>query len=167
MPIDPRNLRPSELCRLLNSTPLGEVINERQLYRHRTKAGFRIGQGRHIDMFRYLAWLVHTRQELKSQPQVGPVLVRRFASLLGVSRQGLSRAELVGVIEPDDPLGNVAALERLLRPYLMRRGELFDFHHGQFREAVQHEYLLAELDSVETHRQLADYFHEQLCCSPD
>ena len=28
--IDPRKLRPSELCRLLNSTPLGEVISERQ-----------------------------------------------------------------------------------------------------------------------------------------
>ena len=45
MAIDPRKLRPSELCRLLNSTPLGEVINERQLYRHRTRAGFRIGDG--------------------------------------------------------------------------------------------------------------------------
>ncbi len=40
MAIDPRKLRPSELCRLLNSTPLGEVINERQLYRHRSRAGF-------------------------------------------------------------------------------------------------------------------------------
>ena len=40
--IDPRSLKPSETCRLLNSTPLGEVINERQLHRHRTRAGFRI-----------------------------------------------------------------------------------------------------------------------------
>jgi hypothetical protein len=35
--IDVRRLRPSELCRLLNST--GEVINERQLHRHRVRAG--------------------------------------------------------------------------------------------------------------------------------
>ena len=47
-----------ELVRLLNSTPLGEVIGERQLLRHRSRAGFRIGDGRHIDLFRYVAWLV-------------------------------------------------------------------------------------------------------------
>jgi len=37
-PIDPRRLRPSELARLLNSTPLGTVVSERQLYRHRMTA---------------------------------------------------------------------------------------------------------------------------------
>jgi len=42
---DPRQLRPGELCRLLNSTPLGEVISERQLHRHRTRAGLRICSG--------------------------------------------------------------------------------------------------------------------------
>jgi hypothetical protein len=30
------------LCRLLNSTPLGEVISERQLHCRRTRAGFRV-----------------------------------------------------------------------------------------------------------------------------
>ena len=39
MAIDPRRLKPAELCRLLNSTPLGEVTSERQLYRHRMRAG--------------------------------------------------------------------------------------------------------------------------------
>ena len=42
MAIDPRQLKPGELARLLNSTPLGEVISERQLHRHRTRAGFRV-----------------------------------------------------------------------------------------------------------------------------
>ncbi len=58
---DPRKLRPSELCRLLNSTPLGEVINERQLHRHRSRAGLRIGDSRHVDLLRYVAWLVQIR----------------------------------------------------------------------------------------------------------
>jgi hypothetical protein len=58
MAVDPRRLKPSELCRLLNSTPLGEVINDRQVYRHRLKAGFRIGDGNRVDLFRYIAWLV-------------------------------------------------------------------------------------------------------------
>jgi len=39
--INPRRLRPSELCPLVNSTPLGTVLDERQLLRHRTRAGFR------------------------------------------------------------------------------------------------------------------------------
>ncbi|MCB9838214.1 MAG: phage terminase large subunit family protein [Phycisphaeraceae bacterium] len=66
MPIDPRQLRPGELCRLLNSTPLGEVISERQLYRHRTRAGMRVcadGDPSRLDLFRYTAWLAATRHE--------------------------------------------------------------------------------------------------------
>ena len=57
MAIDPRRLKPSELARLLNSTQLGTVIDERQLYRHRTRAGYRIGDGKHVDLFRYVAWV--------------------------------------------------------------------------------------------------------------
>lgn len=71
MPIDPRQLRPGELCRLLNSTPLGEVISERQLHRHRTRAGFRVaadGDTGRVDLFRYVAWLAATRHEPKPEP---------------------------------------------------------------------------------------------------
>ena len=58
MAIDPRNRRPGELCRLLNSIPLGAVINERQLYRHRNRAGYRLGEDNRVDLLRYVAWLV-------------------------------------------------------------------------------------------------------------
>jgi hypothetical protein len=67
MPADPRKIRPSELCRLLNSTPLGEVINERQLHRHRSRGGMRIGDGRYVDLLRYVAWLVQIRHEPKPE----------------------------------------------------------------------------------------------------
>lgn len=67
MVTNPRKLRPVELCRLLNSTPLGEVLSERQLHRHRTRAGARIGDGRTIDLLRYVAWLIETRHS--PQPQ--------------------------------------------------------------------------------------------------
>ncbi|MGD9692375.1 MAG: terminase gpA endonuclease subunit [Phycisphaerales bacterium] len=66
MAIDPRQLRPGELCRLLNSTPLGEVIGERQLHRHRTRAGYRVASPtdpNRVDLFRYTAWLAATRHE--------------------------------------------------------------------------------------------------------
>ena len=72
MAADPRKLRPSELCRLLNSTPLGEVINERQLHRHRTRAGMRIGDARFVDLLRYAAWLVQIRHEPKPLPEGDP-----------------------------------------------------------------------------------------------
>jgi hypothetical protein len=67
--IDPRKLRPSELCRLLNSTPLGEVINERQLHRHRTRAGLRLGNTTSIDLVCYVAWLVQARHAPKPENQ--------------------------------------------------------------------------------------------------
>jgi hypothetical protein len=64
---DPRRLQPGNLCRLLNSTPLGEVIGERVLRAHRTRAGLRIGDGKHIDLIRYLAWLIQTRHAPKTE----------------------------------------------------------------------------------------------------
>jgi len=66
-----RELRPSELTGLLNSTPLGAVINERQLYRHRSRAGFRIGDGKRVDLLRYVAWLVEEK-ETKRPTTSGP-----------------------------------------------------------------------------------------------
>ena len=58
-----RELRPSELTRLLNSTPLGEVLDDRRLYRHRSRAGYRIGSGRRVDLLKYVAWLATERHE--------------------------------------------------------------------------------------------------------
>lgn len=72
MATDPRKLRPTELCRLLNSTALGEVINERQLHRHRTRAGLRIGDARHVDLLRYVAWLVVVRHAPTLEPEGDP-----------------------------------------------------------------------------------------------
>jgi len=50
MAIDIRELKPSVLLKLLNSTALGTVIDERQLYRHRGIGGFRIGNGTHCSI---------------------------------------------------------------------------------------------------------------------
>lgn len=72
-------LRPSECVRLLNSTPLGTVTSERQLYRHRAQAGCRIGEQRFIDLIRYAAWLAFERHKPASArvrkeqvPEVAP-----------------------------------------------------------------------------------------------
>ncbi|MBN2133600.1 MAG: phage terminase large subunit family protein [Sedimentisphaerales bacterium] len=69
MAIDPRQLRPSVLTRMLNSTPLGYCVSERQLRRHRNRAGYRIGDEKHIDLLRYTAWLVWLRHNPEPQKQ--------------------------------------------------------------------------------------------------
>src|SRR5687767_3167651 len=93
MATDPRKIRPSELCRLLNSTALGEVISEQQLHRHRTRAGLRIGDGRHVDLVRYVAWLAHLRhtpkqaREMTPDPMLGLLEAAAGAAVLGSERQ--------------------------------------------------------------------------------
>ena len=67
--INPRELKPAVLTRLLNSAGQGEVISERQLRRHRNRAGYTIGSARTVDLFRYAAWL--TLEYFKPPP--GPV----------------------------------------------------------------------------------------------
>lgn len=61
---DPRKLKPGELCRVLNSTPLGQVIDDRLLRKHRERAGTRIGYAKSIDLLRYAAWLTNERRRL-------------------------------------------------------------------------------------------------------
>lgn len=63
MKIDPRQLRVAEAVRLLNSTPLGEVVQPHLVYRHLNRAAYKIGDGRKIDLARYAAWLFHARRE--------------------------------------------------------------------------------------------------------
>jgi hypothetical protein len=89
---------------------------------------------------------------------VGETLVRAYCSALAAARSGMTQAELVELVDPGDPRGNVAALRQLLRPYLMRRGELIDFFHGQLREAVEGVYLRAPAERRAAHSDLADYF---------
>ena len=85
----------------------------------------------------------------------GAALVEKFAACLGVSRHGLSPAELAALLDPGDPLGNVAALLRLLRPSLMHRGELLDFYHGQFREAAGASHLATPEKQRAAHQSVA------------
>jgi Phage terminase large subunit (GpA) len=59
---DPRRLRVAEAVRLLNATPLGEVVQPSTVSRHLARAAFQIGDGQRIDIARYAAWLFHERK---------------------------------------------------------------------------------------------------------
>jgi hypothetical protein len=101
---DPRRLRPTELCRLLNSTRLGEVISERQLHRHRTRAGLRIGDGRYVDLLRYVAWLVQIRHAPKPEPDGDPyerMKERARARNVALAIAGRDIGELPAVVNAD------------------------------------------------------------------
>jgi hypothetical protein len=102
---------------------------------------------------------------------IGPVLVRRFVSYLGVSRHGMAHQELAELIAPAvaqssssgctaiaDAQGNVAALERLLRAFLVHRGELLDFRHSRFRDIVDAAYLCNADNRLDAHRAVTSYF---------
>jgi len=102
--IDPRQLRPSELTRLVNSTPLGEVLSERQLYRHRSRAGYRIGDGKRVDLFRYVAWLVHIYHNPRPEPEGAPYAAakeRARARNAAMSLAGRDIGELPDVVNPE------------------------------------------------------------------
>ena len=102
MQIDPRKLGPTQMCRLLNSTPLGEVISERQLHRHRTRAGYRIGENKTVDLYRYVGWLVTERHALRSEVNTGYDAMKeqaRFRNAL-LSQSGRDIGELPAVVNP-------------------------------------------------------------------
>lgn len=111
MSIDPRRLRPGELVKLLNSTRLGEVTTERQLHRHRTRAGFRVtaeGDTGRVDLYRYVAWLVAIRHDqaagsegetgVRSAYEAHKESVRKRDKLLSVS--GRDIGVLPAVVDP-------------------------------------------------------------------
>lgn len=104
MASDPRKLKPSEVCRLLNSTLLGEVISERQLYRHRQRAGARIGDNKTVDLLRYCAWMHIVRHTPKPVSNVDPyeaMKERARARNAILALAGRDIGELPGVDDPD------------------------------------------------------------------
>ena len=104
MAIDVRQLRPSMLTRMLNSTPLGEVLGDRQLRRHRNRAGYRIGDEKHVDLLRYAAWLLWNRhnpepeREPRDYEAMKEAARARNAELSAIGRD---IGEIPEVIDPD------------------------------------------------------------------
>lgn len=59
-------ITPAAAVRLLNSTPLGQVMGERQVSRHLQRAGYRIAgdpEGKTVNLLKYAAWLVDENVE--------------------------------------------------------------------------------------------------------
>lgn len=66
MAINPLKMRPTDLVRLVNSTPLGQVIAQAQVYRDFNRVGFRIAAPDNphcINLLKYASWLMDCRNE--------------------------------------------------------------------------------------------------------
>jgi hypothetical protein len=121
MTLNPRQLRPGELARLLNSTPLGEVVSERQLHRHRTRAGFRVvadGDAGKVDLFRYVAWLVTTRHEALAEAARQPEGLTGYEAMKERARQRNAMLSLSGRDIGDLPeVADAARKEKATRDF--------------------------------------------------
>lgn len=66
MAMDLRALSPTELVRLLNSTPAGTVVSAAKVHRQMNEAGLRItaaGDPRKVNLAKYVAWLARERDK--------------------------------------------------------------------------------------------------------
>jgi hypothetical protein len=89
---DPRNLKPGELLRTINGTPLGTVVTELKLRGHRARAGGRFERegGKRIDLLAYIAWLaIDGRRKARRDPE-GTLTLRELADGAGVSERTLN-----------------------------------------------------------------------------
>ncbi len=121
MAIDPRRMKPSECCRTLNSTRLGEVINERQLYRYRSRAGNRIGEGQHIDLLRFTAWLIEERHRPRPVDSGDPyekLKERARERNAAIALAGRDIGELPAVADPIRKANAARLLSNVLRDLL-------------------------------------------------
>jgi len=118
--LDPRRLRPAELARLLNSTPLGEVVQAHTLYRQRNRAGYRIGDGRTVDLVRYVAWLARERHEPRP-----PKETDSYENLKERARDRNARLSAIGrdiaplpeVVDADRKAGAAGSFQRFCEAY--------------------------------------------------
>lgn len=101
---DPRRLRPSEMVRLLNSTPLGEVASESAVRRWRLRWGSRVGDERTLDLLR-LVGLLAARRHQRGRPERAAdpyqaTKARAAARSAAESRAGRDIGELPPAADP-------------------------------------------------------------------
>ena len=100
----PTHMRIADVTRLLNSTPLGRVISERQIFRHRIRSMDRFRSGyRHINFPAYVAWLLEERFRVKQERDVALVGTVNVPKVLGLLRHQDYRCALTGrILTPDN-----------------------------------------------------------------
>ena len=89
------NLKPTELVKIINSTPAGTVISTSQIYRHFEQGGFRSASNedsRCINIGKDCAWLIDQLDEAMAAPSG----MRTYAERRDAARQALMEQSLAG-----------------------------------------------------------------------
>lgn len=103
MKINPTQMKPAALIRLLNSAGFGVVLTDSTLRRHRNKAGYAIGDPRTVDLLRYTAWLM-------GEYLLPPKETRSYEQIREAARQ--RNAELARAGQDIGPIPAVVNLDR-------------------------------------------------------
>ena len=119
--IDPTKLRPTDVVRLLNSTPAGPVTNARKMKSHRERAGFRIGDGTTVDLFRYVAWMLAEKHHTP-QPSADDAYKkhreRMAARAKTISAAGRDIGPLPPVVDPDRKSRAISSFREFCEAYM-------------------------------------------------
>lgn len=70
MALNPHGLKPLELLRLMNSTPLEATLSRDRFFQQRARAGLAIGDGQTIDLIRYAAWMFLEWRERRARGEM-------------------------------------------------------------------------------------------------
>jgi tetratricopeptide (TPR) repeat protein len=92
------------------------------------------------------------------EARFGGDLPRRALSAIACARHGLTEAELEALVAAGPARGDLFAMLRQLRSYLVWRGPLIDYYHDAVRRAVVERYLPAAATRRAVHEQLANFF---------
>lgn len=142
-----------DVVRLLNSTPLGKVVNERQLYRHRHRAMNCFYIRRRVNLLTYIAWLAHERHRCGQQPRPGQITGPiSFQKALWLLEQQDYRCALTGrKLAPD-----TVALDHILA---ISRGGKHVVENGQIlhKDVNRAKYTLTNDEFVELCREVVNW----------
>ncbi|MDI1342834.1 MAG: phage terminase large subunit family protein [Pseudolabrys sp.] len=103
--IDPRHLRPSAALRVINATRRADVLTDRALRLNMNRGGLRVGDGQHLDLIRYGAWVFAERQKPRTPTAPNPVggesaYERHRDRMAGVQADQSRRGREIGPIPP-------------------------------------------------------------------
>lgn len=96
MAINPSSMRPVEVGRLINATPLGFVLSQARIYRDFNRVGFRIaasGNSRNINLLKYIAWIF---DEAHTEPEERPSQARNYEERRDAERARNAAQSLAG-----------------------------------------------------------------------
>jgi len=111
-------------------------------------------------------WILRRlEQGVEGQEAFGEALVSAYTSYIAIGRGGMTEDELEALCHPFDEEQEFHFLQRMLRPYLVLRGELADYFHGQLQEAVHARYLDDQANQ-RRHEEVAQHFQQRGCDYP-